>query len=78
MYVELKCSECGDASLVSFATLYEIWKKGYAQMEPRHQKRAKAVTDIKCHCGHNERYDGPMFQYIFQLIFDELVREEEV
>ena len=78
MYVELRCSKCSDTSLVSFATLYEIWKEGYGQMDPGLKKRARAVTDIKCHCGHNERYDGPMFQYIFQLIFDEFVKKEEV
>jgi len=47
-------------------------------MDDEHKIRARAVTDIKCHCGHNERYDGPMFQYIFQLIFDEFIKEEEV
>ena len=78
MYVELRCSECESCSRVSFATLWEIWKEGYGQMCPKHKKQAKAVTDIRCHCGHSERYDGPMFSYIFQLIFDELVKEEEV
>jgi len=47
-------------------------------MGEKHKPRAKAVTDIKCHCGHDERYDGPMFQYIFQLIFDEFVKEKEI
>lgn len=78
MYVELRCSKCGETSLVSFSTLYGLWKEGYGQMEPQYQQKAIAVTDVRCHCGHKERYDGPMFQYIFQLIFDELVREEEV
>jgi hypothetical protein len=78
MYVELQCSECGNSSRVSFALLYKIWKEGYAKMGSKHRAQAKAVTDIKCHCGHDERYDGPMFKYIFQLIFDEFVKEEKI
>lgn len=78
MYVDLRCSECDACSRVSFATLYKIWKEGYQEMGDKHKKRAKAVTDIKCHCGHHERYDGPMFEYIFQLIFDEFIKKEEV
>lgn len=78
MYIELYCSKCGDSSLVSFSTLYEVWRVGYETMCPEHKKKAKAVTDIKCHCGNKERYDEPMMKYIFQLIFDEYVKEEEV
>jgi len=77
MYLDLRCSECGDHSRVSFAVLYEVWKKGYQQMTDKHRNHAKAVTDIKCHCGHSERYNGLMFQYIFQLVFDEFVKESE-
>jgi hypothetical protein len=78
MYVKLVCSKCGDSSLVSFALLYDVWKEGYAKMCPDHQKKAKATADIKCHCGHKERYNGPMFQYVFQLIFDEFIKKVEV
>jgi len=78
MYVELACSQCGSSSLYSFAVLYSLWKENYGKMCPEHQKKAKAVVKIECHCGHRERYDGPMFRYIFQLIFDEFVRKEEV
>ncbi len=78
MYVDLRCSECSDFSRVPFALLYDVWAEGYKTMDKEHKARARAVTDIKCHCGHKERYNGPMFQYIFQLIFDEFVKEEEV
>lgn len=77
MYVKLVCSNCDDYSLVSFALLYDVWKEGYRKMKPEHKKKARAVADIKCHCGHKERYNSPMFQYIFQLIFDEFIREVE-
>jgi len=78
MYVDLRCTDCGDYSRVSFALLYEVWQEGYHSMDEEHKAHAKAVTDIKCHCGHNERYDGPMFQYIFQMLFDEFIKQEEV
>jgi hypothetical protein len=78
MYVDLRCTKCGDYARVSFAQLYDIWLEGYNSMAETRRPEAKAVTDIKCHCGHYERYDGPMFQYIFQLIFDEFIQKKEV
>ena len=78
MYIDLRCTKCGDYSRVLFATLYEVWAEGYKTMDEEYRMRAKAVTDIKCHCGHRERYDGPIFSYIFQLIFDEFVKKVEV
>lgn len=77
MYVQLVCSQCGSSSLASFAALYDLWKEGYAEMCPEHKKKAIAATKVKCQCGHEEKYKGPMFHYIFQLIFDEFVRKEE-
>lgn len=78
MYVKLVCSKCGDTSLVSFALLYEVWSEGYAQLRPDRRPKAKAVADINCHCGHKERHDGLMLQYVFQLIFDEFIKKAEV
>ncbi len=78
MYIDLRCTKCGDYSRVLFATLYEVWAEGYKTMDEEYRMHAKAVTDIKCHCGHRERYDGPMFSYIFQLVFDEFIKGEEV
>jgi hypothetical protein len=77
MYMNLVCSGCGDSALVSFASLYDLWKEGYEKLCPEHKKQATAYTEISCHCGHTERYDGPMVKYICQLIFDELVKKEE-
>jgi hypothetical protein len=78
MYIDLRCSKCDVSSRVPFATLYEVWSEGYYTMDEEIRPRARAVTDIKCHCGHGERYDGPMFAYIFQLVFDEFIKGEEV
>lgn len=74
MYVMLRCSKCGDAAEVAFAQLYDIWKKGYEELCDEHKKRARVNTDVKCHCGTTDTHDGPMFKYLFQLIFDEVVR----
>ena len=78
MYIDLQCSKCGDCSRGPFAMLYEVWQKGYETMDEEYKPKATAVTDIRCHCGHNERYDGPMFTYVFQIVFDEFIKGEEV
>ncbi len=75
MFIKLECSECGAASQVSYYELCTIWKQGYAQAPPARRKRAKAVTEIKCYCGHQDRYDAPMMDWVFQTIFDEFVKE---
>jgi hypothetical protein len=77
MYVELACSKCGDSSLVSFSSLCDLWKEGYEKLEVGRRKTATAYTQIVCHCGHKERYEGPMLKYIFQLVFDSFVKTEE-
>ena len=70
------CSKCGDSSLVSMDLLCRIWKRGYDSMNDRQRKRAKVKTDVTCHCGNKEVYDTPMFKYMFQLIFEELVKQK--
>ena len=78
MYIELACSKCGDSSLVSFHSLYNLWKEGYEELHTERKKVATAYTQIVCNCGHTERYEGPMFKYIFQLIFDSFIKMEEI
>ena len=78
MYVDLHCDKCGSSSRVLFSMMYEVWEEGYRAKSAVKRSRAVPVTKIKCHCGNDARCDGPMFQYIFQLIFDEFVKEEKV
>lgn len=73
--IELRCSKCGQSNLTHFSTLYTIWKKGYDRLCEEHKKTVNVFAEIKCGCGHVERYKGPMFQYVFQLIFDETINE---
>ena len=77
MYVDLPCGECGDLSRVPFATLYEVWSEGYDSMDAESRDRATVVANITCHCGHEDVYEGIMFQYVFQLIFDEFIKAKE-
>ena len=76
MYIELRCSVCGDVEAISFATLYDIWVRGYAAMEPELRPTSTPYTEVTCYCGHTERFEGPMFKYIFCLIYDEFVKEK--
>ncbi len=78
MHINLVCEKCNASSRVSFATLYDAWKVGYDEMDPERKKIARVGTNVKCHCGHKARCDGPMFHYVFQLIFDEFVKVKEV
>ena len=77
MYIDLPCGKCGDLSRVLFATLYEVWVKGYKTMDEEHRDEATVVANITCHCGHKEKYEGMMFQYVFDLIFDEFIKAKE-
>ena len=70
------CSNCGDSSHISMDFLCLIWKRAYVSMNERQQKCAKVKTDVTCHCGNKEVYDTPMFTYMFQLMFEELVKEK--
>lgn len=74
MHVVLRCSKCGEATVVAFAQLYDIWKKGYDELCEKHKKKARVKTDVKCHCGNTDTHDSPMFKYLFQLIFEEVIR----
>ncbi len=71
MYIELVCDGCGEIAPVSYEVLFDLWKQGYDTMCEEHRKNATVVTEISCHCGHQNKYDGPLYKYVFQLIFEE-------
>lgn len=73
MEINLRCSVCGETSRVSTDLLCEIWKRGYDSLGEKQKRQAKVKTDIQCHCGNKDVYDTPMFDYMFQTIFQELV-----
>ena len=76
MYIGLRCSVCGDSEPVSFAALYDIWVRGYEELEPEGRPESTPFTEVTCHCGHTERFEDPMFKYVFCLIYDEFVKEK--
>lgn len=71
MYIELVCEGCEEIAPVSFEVLFNLWKQGYDAMCDDHKKNATVVTEITCHCGYENKYDGLLYKYLFQLIFDE-------
>lgn len=76
MYINLPCSSCGEPLVVSFAQLCDYWREGYNQICDRHKQEAKVTVDVQCHCGNKDVYNSPMFQYIFQLVFNELIKDK--
>jgi hypothetical protein len=78
MYITLRCSSCGDVSIVSFDDLCAIWKRGYDTMSEENKQEAHVKTSVQCDCGNKDTYDSPTLEYAFQLIFDEVVRKKHV
>lgn len=78
MYILLRCSHCKNAAPVSFYQLCSIWKKGYDSIPENRKQQAHVNTSVECSCGHTDVYDSPMFHYAFQIIFNEMVRKQNV
>ena len=78
MHIKLTCSECKSDLLVPYAQLYAIWKQGYEALPAERQSRAQAQTNVTCDCGNRDSYDTPMFDWVFQTIFNEFVKEDAV
>ncbi len=75
MYITLECGGCGASSQVSYFKLCQLWQRGYETLSDVKKYSAKAVTEITCHCGHHDRYDAPMADWVFQTIFNEFIKE---
>jgi len=78
MHIKLKCSACGDSMSVAFSQLYTIWKTGYEKVSDSQKTNVRATARVKCHCGNKDNYNSPMLSYVFQLIFNELVKNQYV
>jgi hypothetical protein len=77
MYIKVKCDMCEVASDVSYDQLYPIWKEGYDRT-PEDRKEAVFLTaEVKCTCGHTQKFNSPMFQHTFGVIFNELLSLED-
>jgi len=74
----LKCSHCKIVQHISLMSLYTEWA-GLIKKEEQEKPAAatqKFTATITCTCGNTALHKGPMFTYIFQLIFDEISSEK--
>lgn len=76
MHIDLRCSGCEEISSIPYSTLFRVWKQGFDQMPDDKRSEAYLTAEIRCLCGHLERFDSPMFRYVFQIIFEEFLSLE--
>jgi hypothetical protein len=77
MDINLRCSGCDEIAPTSYERLYSIWKSGYNKMSEDDKTKASLTAEIKCTCGHVERFSSPMFRYTFGTIFHEMLSLED-
>ena len=77
MHINLRCSNCEEYSPVLYSTLFRIWKQGFDQMPDEKKPEMYLTAEIKCVCGHTEKFDTPMFKYTFQTVFQEFLSLED-
>jgi hypothetical protein len=71
MDINLRCPGCNEAAPTSYSQLYSIWKEGYEKMSESMREEAFVTAEIRCLCGHQEKWDSPMFKYLFGIMFQE-------
>ncbi len=76
MFINLRCSSCNETSPIHYGRLYSIWKQGYDQMPEEKKAEIYITAEINCECGHSEKFESPMFRYIFDVVFHELMSLE--
>ncbi len=77
MYINLRCPGCKEAIPTSYEQLYPIWKEGYDKMSDTMKEEAFVTAEIRCLCGHREKWDSPMFKYLFGIMFQEFKSLED-
>jgi hypothetical protein len=77
MYINLRCSKCKESAPTQYDDLYRVWKAGYDRMPEDIKSEMFVTAEIRCLCGHQEKYDTPMFTYTFGVIFQELMSLED-
>ena len=77
MYLALRCSACKDTSNVPFTKLYALWKADYDRLCAAHKKKkTQVMATVQCPCGQRDKFDTPMFRYVFKVIFDEYLKQD--
>lgn len=77
MFVNLRCSSCKEMIPTSYDRLYSIWKEGYDKMPDELKEEAFLTAQIRCVCGHTEKWDSPMFTHLFDVVFHEILSLED-
>lgn len=77
MEINLRCSSCEAVSTVPRETLCAIWKQGYDQVDDDRKEEIFLSTEIKCVCGNVDKYSSPMYKYMFRVIFEEFLSQED-
>jgi hypothetical protein len=72
MYINLRCPACKESVPTSYNQLYAVWKEGYDKMSEELKEEAYLTAEIRCLCGHKEKYSSPMFKYLFGIMFHEM------
>lgn len=73
MHLDLRCPACSETMPVSYGDLYTIWKAGYDKMDDEIKEEMFLTAQIMCTCGHVEKWDSPMFSYLFDVVFHEIL-----
>jgi hypothetical protein len=77
MFIDLKCPSCKELVPTSVEQLYSIWKEGYDQLPEDIKSEIKLTAAIRCTCGQENRWDTPMFTYLFDVLFHEILSLED-
>jgi hypothetical protein len=77
MFIDLKCPSCKELVPTSVEQLFDIWKAGYEQLPDDRKSEILLTAEIRCTCGHENRWDTPMFTYLFDVLFHEILSLED-
>ncbi len=70
MYIVLRCEQCDRSTPVAYTTLYSVWSQGLCD-ENKQCNTKKVTAELRCLCGNLQRYNTPMYCYVFGLVFKE-------
>ena len=78
MKIKLRCKSCSNEVNVSYAHLFSLWKADYERQPGiEDAKTFKVSVSTTCSCGKESSHSSPMFLHIFQVIFNEMLRESK-
>lgn len=76
--LELRCTYCQAAQDVALVSLYKSWKTAIGKDVGGDEISGRFTATVKCFCGSKTKYDSPIFNFIFDIIFRELFEDESI